>query len=81
MGYASETACWHPETRERADHSHPFLLALALTEGSVEGTEPRLETPVDQCEAELCIEGDGFWHRPDGKGHGAKVVNHAGCRS
>ena len=29
-------ACWHPETRERADHSHPFLLALALTEGSVE---------------------------------------------
>ena len=36
MGYASEAACWHPETRERADHSHPFLLALALTEGSVE---------------------------------------------
>ena len=36
MGYASEEACWHPETRERADHSHPFLLALALTEGSVE---------------------------------------------
>ena len=23
MGYASEEACWHPETRERADHSHP----------------------------------------------------------
>ena len=36
MGYASEEACWHPETRERADHSHPFLLSLALTEGSVE---------------------------------------------
>src|SRR2546427_6285340 len=36
MGYASEAACWHPETRERADHSHPFLLSLALTEGSVE---------------------------------------------
>ena len=35
MGYASEAACWHPETRERADHSHP-LLSLALTEGSVE---------------------------------------------
>jgi 2-methylcitrate dehydratase len=36
MGYAAEEACWHPETRERADHSHPFLLSLALTEGSVE---------------------------------------------
>lgn len=36
MGYASEEACWHPETRERADHSHPFLLSLALTEGGVE---------------------------------------------
>ena len=36
MGYASEAACWHPETRERADHSHPFLLSLALAEGSVE---------------------------------------------
>jgi 2-methylcitrate dehydratase PrpD len=36
MGYASEAACWYPETRERADHSHPFLLALALIEGSVE---------------------------------------------
>ena len=46
---------------------------------SVEGTEPRLGTPVDQCEAKLCVEGDGFWHRPDGKGHGAYVLNHAGC--
>src|SRR5262249_8482588 len=36
MGYASEAACWHPETRERADHSHPFLLVLALAEGRVE---------------------------------------------
>ena len=35
MGYASEEACWHAETRSEP-HSHPFLLSLALTEGSVE---------------------------------------------
>ena len=27
MGYASEEALLAPRTRERADHSHPFLLA------------------------------------------------------
>ena len=36
MGYANEDACWEPKTRERADHSHPFLVSLALTEGSVQ---------------------------------------------
>jgi hypothetical protein len=45
---------------------------------SLEGTEPRLGAPIDQCEAELGIEGNGLWHRPDGKGHGANVVYHAG---
>src|SRR5215831_8717354 len=45
---------------------------------SLEGTEPRLGTPVDQGEAELGVEGNGLWHRLDGKGHGANVVNHAG---
>lgn len=36
MGYANEQEAWHPETRERADHSHAFILSLALTEGSVQ---------------------------------------------
>lgn len=45
---------------------------------SLEGTEPRLGAPVDQCEAKLSVEGNGLWHRPDGKGHGANVVYHAG---
>jgi hypothetical protein len=26
----------------------------------------------------LGVEGNGLWHRPDGKGHSANVVNHAG---
>src|SRR5262245_32486633 len=45
---------------------------------SLEGTEPCLGTPIDQCEAELGVEGDSFGHCPDGKGDGTNVVNHAG---
>jgi len=45
---------------------------------SLEGTELRLGAPVDQGEAELGVEGNGLWHRPDGQGHGANVLNHAG---
>jgi len=33
---ASGEANWHPETRESADHSLPFVMALALMEGAVE---------------------------------------------
>ncbi|MQF83063.1 MmgE/PrpD family protein, partial [SAR202 cluster bacterium AD-802-E10_MRT_200m] len=36
MGYASDASRWSPETRESADHSLPFTVALALLEGSVE---------------------------------------------
>ena len=55
MGYASEEACWHPETRERADHSHPFLLSLALTEGSVEvrQLDPRGQAAARQARDEV----------------------------
>lgn len=36
MSYASEEECWHPETRERADHSHAFILSCVLTQGSLQ---------------------------------------------
>jgi len=42
-------------------------------------TKPCLGTAVDECKAELRVESDGLWHCPDGKGHGANVLNHAGC--
>ena len=45
---------------------------------SLEGTAPCLGTPIDQCEAELGVEGDRLGHCPDGKGYGTNVVNHAG---
>ena len=43
MGYASEEACWHPDPG--AGRPRPsFLLALALTEGSVESVTSRKGT-------------------------------------
>ena len=36
MGYASDESRWKPETRESADHSLPFTVAMALMEGGVE---------------------------------------------
>ena len=48
---------------------------------SLEGTEPCLRTAIDYSKAQLRVEGDRLWHGPDGKGHGANVVNHAGCLS
>ena len=88
MGYASEAACWHPETRERADHSHPFLLALALTEGSVEVrhfeegyyTHPEIVALMQKVQVQVGNEPE---HQQAGPGMPTAVVEvdlHSGAR-
>jgi hypothetical protein len=42
----------------------------------LEGTELRVRTTSDQGESELCVERHDFWHRPNGEGDGAQVLDH-----
>src|SRR5262249_74257 len=46
---------------------------------SLEGTEARLRSAIDQREAEFTVESKGLGHGPYGEGHGTDVVDYRHC--
>jgi 2-methylcitrate dehydratase len=65
---ATEPAKWAPQTRETADHSIPYLVAIAFHDGAVTPasfTRERLQDPaVHELISKMTVEEDpGFSHR------------------